>query len=444
MHTTLLHKKSQNAMQQNPPQIPDSANKQKLTPLNFLKRCIRVLRDTAFGFIEDDCYSKASALTFYSLLSIVPVLAVLFGIAKGFGFEKALETEISERFYEQKEVVNKLIQFAYSFLQNAQGGVIAGIGTIALLWSVFGLLSNIETSLNSIWKTRLSRPYARKISDYLATMVICPIFLVALSSINVFIHTHFTKEAPNNVFIEAVSPVVLFFLKLFPFFLSWGLFTFIYMFMPYTNVYARSAIIAGIIAGTAFQAWQWIYIKFQIGVSSYGAIYGSFAALPLFLIWLQISWLILLAGAELAFETENDIYVPARAVIPISSKAAALLIAYRCIEAFAKGEPPLTDRTLAHELGMSLNHVHAIIEVLQNERILSAASYKSKTTGYQPARAINTITMQKVCQAMERGRDMLAAIKDSPQLDKINSYLKETDEMLENSQNNMLVYQYIS
>lgn len=414
-------------------------------PVSFIKRCFRVLRDTLFGFIEDDCYTKASALTYYSLLSIVPVLAVLFGIAKGFGFDQALEREINERFSEQREIVDKLIEFAYSWLKSAQGGVIAGIGTIVLLWSVFGLLCSIENALNSIWKTRFSRPYARKISDYLATMIICPIFLVTLSSLNVFIHTHFTKTAnASNVFIDAVSPFVVILLKLFPLFLSWGLFTFMYMFMPYTKVYARSAVIAGILSGTAFQLWQWVYIKFQIGVSSYGAIYGSFAALPLFLVWVQISWMILLAGAELAFESENDIFVPARDVVSLSSKAAALLITYRCIDAFVKGEPPVTDRILAHELGMSLNHVHMLVEVLQNERILSATSYQNKTTGYQPARAVHVITMQLVCQAIENGRSMLAAVKDSAHLDKINDYLKEAEKMLDASENNPELYSYAS
>jgi len=419
---------------------PISGSHLSFLPISFFKRSMRVLKDTAFGFIEDDCYSKASALTFYSLLSIVPVLAVLFGIAKGFGFENALESEINERFLEQRQVVSKLIQFAYSWLHNAEGGLIAGIGTVALFWSVFGLLSNIETALNAIWKTRLSRPYARKISDYLATMIISPVFLVTLSSLNVFIHTHFTSNQ-GNIFIEAVSPFVLFLLKLSPYFLSWGLFTFIYMFMPYTKVYARSAIIAGLIAGSAFQIWQWAYIKFQIGVISYGAVYGSFAALPLFLIWLQISWLILLAGAELAFETENDFFIPARGISAISIKAAALLITFRCIDAFTKGLPAVTDRLLAHELGMSLNHVHSIIEILESQRILSTTSYQNKTIGYQPGRASNSITMQRVCQAIEQGSALLAAVKDSPQLDRINAYLAESHELLSEPDYNPLLYQ---
>jgi len=430
-------------MQQNIPPDDDLEQKRSFSsplPLSLMKRSWRVAKDTAFGFINDDCYSKASALTFYSLLSIIPVLAVLFGIAKGFGFEQALETEINVRFAEQREIIAKLIQLAYSWLLNAEGGVIAGIGTVVLLWSVFGLLSNIETALNAIWKTRYSRPYARKISDYLATMIVSPIFLVTLSSINVFIHTQF-KRNQDNVFIEAVSPIILFSLKFFPYFLSWALFTFIYMFMPYTKVYARSAIIAGVIAGTMFQAWQWGYIKFQVGVSSYGAVYGSFAALPLFLIWLQISWLILLAGAELAFETENDLFIPAREVSPISMKATALLITFRCVDAFAKGDPPITDRLLAHELGMSLNHLHSVIEILENERILSIAAYHNKTIGYQPARAIDAITFQSVCRAIEHGSSLVGAVKDSPQLDRITDYLAKSNKVLSDSEHNLLIQQ---
>ncbi len=418
---------------------PPQSSRPNISP-SVWQRAIRVLYDAARGFIEDDCYAKASALTFYSLLSIVPVLAVLFGIAKGFGFEKALESEINERFIEQRELVDKLIEFAYSWLHNVQGGIIAGIGTIALFWSVLGLLSNIESTLNAIWKIPVSRPYSRKISDYLATMVICPLFFVTSSSITVFLITQITATAHSNIVFEAISPVLLFILRLFPYFLSWVLFTFVYLFMPNTKVYLRSAIIAGLLGGTIFQLWQWIYIKFQIGASSYGAIYGSFAALPLFLIWLQISWLILLAGAEIAFEIENDLFLPFRHLTALSSKAAALLITFRCIEAFIKGNPPLTDRMLAHELGISLNHLHSILEALQRERILSAVSYKDKTIGYQPARAIESITFTKVCNAIDKSNELLASVQDSASLKKIQTYIEQTDKILENSPDNRPIY----
>jgi membrane protein len=423
--------------------LPPPQQNKPVSP-SFFRRCFRVLMDTARGFIDDDCYAKASALTFYSLLSIVPVLAVLFGIAKGFGFEKALEFELNQQFSEHGEFVEKLIEYAYAWLQTVKGGLIAGVGTITLLWTVFGLLSSIETVLNAIWKTRNARSYGRKISDYLAAMLIAPLFLVTSSSINVFISTQITQTAQNYVLVEAVSPVLLFLLKLFPFFLSWVLFTFIYLFMPNTKVYLRSALIAGIAAGTAFQLWQWLYIKFQIGVASYGAIYGSFAALPLFLIWLQVSWMILLAGAEMAFEIENDLFIPSRKLSPLSSKAIALMITYRCVEAFVKGEAPLTDRALSHELGMSLNHLQLIVEALQSQRILSAILFHDKSIGYQPARAVDTITMSRVCDAIEKSHELMASVKESFEMEKIKNYLKETDEILAQTKGNKPLYTFIA
>lgn len=407
---------------------------------SLLKRILRIIYDSVRGFIEDDCYSKASALTYYSLLSIVPLLAVLFGIAKGFGFEQALEKEIIEHFSEQREVMDRLIQFAYTWLHNAKGGIIAGIGTVVLLWSILGLLSNVENALNAIWKIPIGRSYNRKISDYLASMLICPIFFVTSSSITVFLSTQIEATAHSNVIVEAVSPLLLYILKLFPYFLSWVLFTFIYLFMPNTSVYLRSALIAGFLGGTAFQLWQWIYIRFQIGVASYGAVYGSFAALPLFLIWLQISWLILLAGAELAFQIENDLFIPNRKPISLSSKAAALLITFRCIEAFVKGAPPQTDRSLAHELGISLKHLHSILEALQHEKILSAVSYRSKTIGYQPARAVETITFTKVCHAVDKSSDLQASVEESVPLRRIQDYLKENEKAVEHSRINLPLF----
>lgn len=418
----------------------DDNIKNRVKSPSLCKRVERILYDGTKGFIDDDCYAKASALTFYSLLSIVPIFAVLFGVAKGFGFEKALEWEMNERFAEQQELMQQLIQFAYSWLENVQGGVIAGIGTVALLWSVFGLLNNVETVLNSIWKTPIAKSYSRKISDYLATMLICPIFLVTSSSITVFLSTQITETAQYHPIIEVISPYLLMTLKIFPFFLSWILFTFIYLFMPNTKTYWRSGIIAGIAAGTTFQLWQWAYIKFQIYASGYGAIYGSFAAFPLFLIWLQISWIILLVGAEIAFEIENDFFIPYRKTESFSSKGAALLIIYRCVEAFELRRPPQTDRTLAQELGISLYHLHLLLDALQKEGLLSAVFYRDKTIGYQPARPSGSITFATVCEAIEKSHELRACVNDSVPLQKIQNYLQKTKTSITNSADNQPVY----
>lgn len=399
----------------------------------------RILRDATMGFINDDCYSKASALTFYTLLSVVPVIAVLLGIAKGFGFEKTLKMDIAEKFQDQREAVEIMMQFAYTWLQSVQSGVIAGAGAVLLFWSVIGLLGNIERSLNDIWKTKYARNYGRKIIDYFALIIISPFILVLLSGLNVYITLHVTGS--QNAFIEYFGHFVLFILKFSPFFLSWLLFTFVYLFMPNTKVYWSTGLIAGILAGTAFQVWQWIYIKFQVGASSYGAIYGSFAALPLFLIWVQVSWLILLGGAELAYEMENKLFVPIHHLQNLSSKAAALYITHRCIEAFAKDKPPVTDKVFTHELGLSMIDVHNILDALQKEGILSFASYKEKMKGYQPAKAINLITMQTVCNAIEKSRDLKAYINDSMEMRKIQHYLASIESDLHDPKNDPLLYE---
>ena len=204
--------------------------------------------------------------------------------------------------------------------------------------------------------------------------------------------------------------------------------------MPNTKVNVKAVIIAGILGGTVFQLWQYVYIKFQIGAASYGAIYGSFAAVPLFLVWLQISWLILLAFAEVAVQIENDYFVPLISPKMISSKAAALYITYRCLDNFTKGELPLTDRTFAQELGLSLFNIQTLLETLQNERILAIVYAEKKPIGYQPARSMNLITMKSVCDAIEKSHDIQATFQKSPEMEKIQEYLNNVDKLLENPQ----------
>jgi membrane protein len=269
-------------------------------PFFWLNRIYQFFYALVKAFFDDDCYTKASALAFYSFLSIVPLLAVLFAITNGVGLQKALESEISARLIQQPEVAEKLIEFAHSWLKSIKGGVIAAVGIFTLLWTVLGLLNSVENTLNSIWKVKTGRSYIHKFRDYFILLFIAPIFLIVSSSINIFFTTEITETAGNNAFMEAVTPFLLSILSLFPYFLFWLLFTFIYAFVPNTRVQWSDAIIAGVLAGTTFQVWQWFYIQFQVNLSSYGTIYGSLAALPLFLIWLQTSWLIVLAGAEMA------------------------------------------------------------------------------------------------------------------------------------------------
>lgn len=272
--------------------------------INFFKDAWKVLKGTIIGFVNDHCYLHASSLTYYSLLSVVPLMAVFLGIAEGFGFDKALENQLLEKFYEHKEVISRIFLFAESLLREIRNSMLASLGAIILFFFVIVLFVSMETAFNLIWKVKKSRTLTRKLTDYFTLMVLCPLFFVAASSVTVFLAQRLETVVSGTIISRAVSPLISLGYHLFPFCLVWILFTLLYLIMPNTSVHFSSAVIAGVFIGTIYQLVQWFYIYFQIGVSQYNAVYGSFAALPLFLVWIQTSWIIVLAGAELAYQLE--------------------------------------------------------------------------------------------------------------------------------------------
>lgn len=380
---------------------------------SFFLKLLRVVILSIRGFDEDKCQLRASALTFYSLISIVPVAAVAFGIAKGFGFEKVLESQLRSKLAGQEEVLDNIIQFSHSLLENTQGGLLAGMGLIVLFWAVIKMLGQIEGSLNDIWGIKEQRSWGRKFGDYLSLMLVCPILIILSSSATVLVVTQVTLVLESISFLGAFSSIVMFLLKLLPYTLLWGLFTFLYIFMPNTKVRFTSALLAGIIAGTIFEFAQWVYITFQIGVAKNNAIYGSFAALPLFLIWLQLSWLIVLYGAELSFALQNvDTYEFESDALQASRRLKTLLslqVTQCIVQNFARGEAPLTARQLSHELEIPVRLVNEILFELTQSNILSVTdAEKDGERGFQPARDIHTLTIQHVIDALElRGINMM-------------------------------------
>ena len=269
---------------------------------SLLIKYLRIGILTVKGFFEDKCTLQASALTFYSLLSVVPVAAMLFGIAKGFGMEKRLEAILHEELSGHEEVLEKVMVFSQSLLQKAQGGVIAGIGVAVLFYTVLKLFSNIEHSFNDIWGVKENRSLVRKLGIYPSTMLVCPFLFIISTSVTGYISSGLASISNYAGFI---NPVTNLFLSIIPYGVMWVLFTFIYILMPNTKVHFFSGMIAGIIAGTFYQLLQMFYIHIQVWAGSAGAIYGSFAALPLFLFWLQLSWFIVLFGAEISFAHQN-------------------------------------------------------------------------------------------------------------------------------------------
>ncbi|MBW2592044.1 MAG: YihY/virulence factor BrkB family protein [Deltaproteobacteria bacterium] len=372
-------------------------------------RMTRVITLALRGFVRDNCSLRASALTLYTLLSIVPVAAMAFGIAKGFGFEKRLQELILKELSGQQEVAVRVIDFARSMLENTRGGIIAGIGVVFLLWTVIKVLGNIESAFNHIWKVEASRTFLRKISDYLSIMLICPILVIISSSATVFITTQITAITTSVALPGMFNHLIFFVLRLAPYCLIWILLTFVYLLMPNTRVRFKSGLIAGIAAGTVFQILQLGYIYFQVGVTRFNAIYGSFAALPLFLIWLQLSWLIVLGGAEMSCAHQKvDHYEFKPDFLDISTrlkKLLALQIAHLIITRFARGKPPLTAGRICKTLQLPIHQVRQLLDELTESRILSTTG---NAPAFQPAMDIQRLSINRILSALEnRGNDAL-------------------------------------
>ncbi len=402
-----------------------------------LIKYLRVLVLSLRGFIEDKCHLRASALTFFSLLSIVPVFAMIFGIAKGFGFEKMLERQIMEKAQGQEEVFRYVINFSNTMLENTKGGLIAGVGIALLFWAVMKVLGNIEISFNSIWGIQKPRSLGRKLVDYLALMLICPILLIISSSVTVFVASQVQMMTEHYSLLGAAAPIILPSLKILSLGVIWTLFTFIYIFMPNTNVQFKSGLIGGIIAGSLYQLVQWVYIAFQIGVSKYGAIYGSFAALPLFLVWLQTSWIVVLFGAEISFAHQNvetyEFESDCDSVSYSFRKLLSLRLAHLCIKRFMRGEGPWTARQIAHELAMPIRLVRQLLFELVQSGVLSEVKLNgnNRESAFQPARDINQLTVKNVIQSLEDRGTNNVPVAASEELEKFNECLKEMNQSLE-------------
>ena len=414
---------------------------------SFLIRQLRITVLSVRGFEQDKCMFRASALTFYSLLSIVPVLAMMFGIAKGFGLDSHVEQTLITKMQEmqvKQEVITKIIDFAHSLLESTSGGVIAGIGITFLLWSVIKVLSNIEKSFNDIWGVKKSRTLARKFSDYISMVIICPFLLVLSSSATVFLASQIESATEKFAILNSFGPLVMLLLKILPYCTLWLAFTFVCIFMPNTKVRFTSALIGGIVAGTIFQFIQWAYINFQMGVARYGAIYGSFAALPLFLIWLQTSWLVVLFAAEVSFAHQNvDTYEFEQDCLSVSysyKKLMSLMVMHLLVRDFCEAKPPRDAESISHQLDMPIRLVRQIIFELTEAGILSEIKSDSeKQRAYQPGCDAEKLSLKYVIDALESHGNSSIPVAKSDELDKISNCMSKFAKAIAESPANMLL-----
>lgn len=260
----------------------------------FMKDFARILRLMYDKYLENELMQTACALTHRTILALVPVLAMIFAIARGFNVQNFVHDQLLEHFRNQKDAINYAMSFVDTYLEHATDGVFIGVGIVALILTLYFLIDSVEHSFNLIWKCG-ERTYARKFTDYTAIMFWLPVLMITAFGITVWINTGIRTffDLPN------ISTLLKYMFVAINFVIEIAVFTILMMYLPNTVVKFHFAVLSGVVCSVAFEALQYLF-ELSIYVSSYHAVYGSFAYLPLFLLWVQFSWLICLVGAQLA------------------------------------------------------------------------------------------------------------------------------------------------
>lgn len=381
-----------------------SINEQTLHPTKRMGlRLLKRLTITVECIIKNNIMSYASALTYNSLLAAVPILAIVFAIARGFGFDAFVEGKLRESLEVNPEIADTIMGFVDSYLQHTKGGVFIGVGLIFLLYSLLSLTINIETAFNTIWHVKKSRNIYRRITDYLSAFLFLPFAIIILSGFNILLIS-FRSFLPDYQLVGStvermfqLSPVVLISLA----------FIVLYKLMPNTHVKLQHTVWPGILAGVLFMATEYLYIHYQIKLSSYNAIYGSFAALPLFMLWLQISWSICLIGGQLCYANQSlENYAIERVSYDMSRRCKdtiSLLLMSKICKRFASGTTPYTERTLAKEIRLPETLVRILLSEFVNMQLLAEIRDESGSlTHYLPAVDINRMTIKMVMKHIDR------------------------------------------
>lgn len=401
-------------------------------------RILRILVLIGEGFTKSQVQVGASSLTFYSLLSAVPILTFFFGLARGFLLQNAFLQWLARSFDEQRSVVEKIALFAKDTLDESSEGVIIGVGLVLLIWAGIRILSHLEIALNRIWEVHKGRSFARCFSDYMALLFICPIFVLFSVTLTAYFSTSVTYLEGQGLFFRLLALM----LNVIPLALLWTLFTFIYIFIPNIRVNFMAAFWSGLITAIIYQFIQWAYIRFQVGVATYNAIYGTLAALPLFLLWLYISWLVVLIGAKITFAFQNvDAYEFMTDDVHLSPRLRQILclrITHLVVKRFDKGEAPPSSIDLSNELTIPLPLVNKLVyHLLLSGVLVEIRLAHLQSGGYQPAKNIDHLTIKDVLDMIAKNGEEIP-IPQGLGVEKILEYYSAEDKV-RSSKANLLI-----
>lgn len=356
-------------------------------------RIVKTLNLTIKSFLSADLQSTACALTYRLLLALVPALALLFAIGRGFGFQNILTSQLFNYFPSQRQALEVALKFVDSYLAQASEGLFVGVGIAVLLWTLISLVSSVEDAFNAIWGVKHGRTIWRKITDYTAIFIILPIIMVCGSGLTAFMSSSFEQ------FLPFMTPMLSAILDITSVLLIWMFFTGVYMLVPNTKVKFFNALPAGILAGIAYQVLQWLFVSGQLYVSKYNAIYGGFAFLPLLLVWLQLVWLFTLTGALLCYSAQSiSDYALDDDIYGISfnyrRRIGVGLLAVM-VQRYARGMEPMTAQDLERSFGVPLRLVGILLSEMEDMKLICRVmpAKRGEMLRYQPARDLSAMTI---------------------------------------------------
>lgn len=369
------------------------------TRSNWYVNLAKTVNLSVRSILDTNLQQKAAALTFNTMLALVPTLAMIFAIGRGFGFQNLIESEIFNFVPVQREELSNVFTFVDSYLAQSSEGIFVGVGILFLLWTLISLLSNVEDAFNHIWGINKKRNFYRKVTDYIAIFFIIPILIVCTNGIKLFVLT-----MSSDTFL---SPVVEALLDIAPTVLTWLSFTLTFMLIPYTKVKLKYALISGFLCAIVFQLLQWLMVSGQIYVSKYNAIYGSFAFLPLLLIWIYLSWQVCLAGVVLTYSSQNIFRFNFRDNINEISQRymtdVTIVILTIVAKRFCQQRPPYTKLDITEKYNIPIRLVGAVVDHLVDVKLLSSVIGKDdREVAYQPAFDLEHLTLRS---AKERLRN---------------------------------------
>jgi membrane protein len=366
---------------------------------NRLRRAGQAAVALCRDFMRHDCLVRASALSFTTVLSMVPVFALTFAVLKGLGVQNMVEPFILEQVTAgSREIVSRIV----AYINNTSMKSVGAAGVLGVIFTALSLLSSVEEAFNSIWGVPETRSLLRKFSDYLSILFTGPLLILTALTLT----TTLQSQSLIQWLIRRtyVGDFLLFLFHLVPYVSVWIAFVFLYILMPNTKVRIRSAFVGGILAGTAWQAAQWGYVHFQVGVSRYNAIYGTLATLPIFMVWIYISWVIVLVGMEVVCLHQNqksfleDVRHPAVSFATREILAVGVFAAV--CRAFESELPPPSTERLSAEMGIPERLVREILGTL--EEISLATRLAGEDRGWQPLHPPERVRIADVLCSVRR------------------------------------------